>query len=508
MKTLETILAALSGPVLVQGSRDREVNAIRYDSRRVERGDVFVAVNARGDHGLEFLPAAIEAGAAIVVADAPGNLPTGLLDGDVTLVLVEDARRAMAEMAACLYDYPSRNLDVYGVTGTNGKTTTTYVLQQILEGSVGRVGVIGTLGKMLGEIVPTGYTTPEAPGLMEILDEMARAGLKAVAMEVSSHALALSRVAAIEFAGAVFTNLTQDHLDFHLTMQEYHDAKKLLFDGLDSGRPAVVNVDDLHGGGMVGDCHGTVYRFGRADVADARIRQVRLGPGGSSWQLMLSTRLGGGTLALESPLLGEFNVYNVTGAATLALAVGVPRTVIAERVASLRPVPGRMESIRLLGDATAVVDYAHTPDALENLLAACRQLLTAQGRIILVFGCGGDRDRTKRPQMGAVASRMADHVIVTSDNPRSELPDAIIDEILAGIGPDSAADRIVERREAIVAALESARDHDIVVVAGKGHETYQIVGDERRHFDDREVINAWVRQQWNESRRRTSAHGS
>jgi UDP-N-acetylmuramoyl-L-alanyl-D-glutamate--2,6-diaminopimelate ligase len=492
LKSLEDILSAVEAIREVRGRRDRTVESIRYDSRQVRPGDLFVAVNGRDDRGVEFVPAAIDAGAGVIVSDVPERMPVALLDAnDVTLVVVQDARLAMAQMADHLFDYPARRLKLYAVTGTNGKTTTTYVLRQLLEALGEKVGVIGTLGKLLGEIVPTGYTTPEAPELMAILDEMARAGLGAVAMEVSSHALALHRVAGLHFDGAIFTNLTQDHLDFHLTMQDYHDAKKVLFDRLDRDRVAVVNVDDIHAESMVHDCHARIYRYGTAGTADARTTGIQLGPRSSRWQLKLSDRLGGDDIALECPLLGAFNVANVTAAFTLALALGHDRERLASAVKTLQPVPGRMESIALASGATAVVDYAHTPDALENVLDALREISTTDGKITVVFGCGGDRDRTKRPMMGSIASRLADRIVLTSDNPRSEPPEAIIDQIMEGIEDASHVDRITDRAEAIRRALDEAEVGDIVLIAGKGHEDYQIIGSERRHFNDTETVRQW-----------------
>lgn len=491
MKTLENILAGVTGLREVRGRRDREVRAIRYDSRRVAPGDLYVAVADRDDHGLEFLLPAVAAGATIVVADAPERIPAGILGKDLTLVLVEDARRAMAEMAHALFGNPAGSLKLYGVTGTNGKTTVTYVLRQLLEACGERAGVIGTLGKMVGSITPTGYTTPEAPELAEILDEMNRAGLAAVAMEVSSHALALQRVAGLDFSGAIFTNLTQDHLDFHTSFQEYHDAKKLLFDQLDAGCPAVVNIDDLYGESMVRDSHAAVYRYGSSGTAEARIEEIRLAPEGSGWSLALSERLGGGRLLLHTPLVGAFNVSNVTAALTLALALGYDRETLAGAVARLQAVPGRMETITLGNGATAVIDYAHTPDALDNVLRTLRQI-GGGGSVTAVFGCGGDRDRGKRPLMGEVAARLAGRLVLTSDNPRSESPEAIIGDIAAGVPEGTDLVRIADRAAAIRHALERSAPGDIVLVAGKGHEDYQIIGSERRHFSDGEEVRRWM----------------
>ena len=455
---------------------------------------MFVAINGRDDHGLEYVGDALDRGATTLIIDAPESLDAATLAReDVTTIIVDDARVAMAQMAIAMHGDPSRRVKLYGVTGTNGKTTTTWVLRQLLEAVGERVGVIGTLGAMVDTIVPTGYTTPESPELLTILNTMATEGCTAVAMEVSSHALALHRVDGLGFAGAIFTNLTQDHLDFHDSIESYRDAKKLLFDRLDADRPAVVNVDDVHGRAMVRDSHARVLRFGSAANADALVTGVRSTADGSAWSLKLGPSLGSAQLELRMPLVGRFNVGNVTAALLLALAEGHDRDRLVEAVASLRPVPGRMESIRLDNGATAVVDYAHTPDALDNVLSTLQEVRTDGGRIITVFGCGGDRDRTKRPQMGAIAAAGSDRVIVTSDNPRSEDPAAIIDAIVAGIDRRDGVQSIVDRREAIIAALESARSGDIVLIAGKGHETDQIVGDERRHFDDREVVREWNR---------------
>jgi UDP-N-acetylmuramoyl-L-alanyl-D-glutamate--2,6-diaminopimelate ligase len=492
IRNLADILPSVTGLREVRGTRDRSFGELRYDSRAVSRGDVYVAVNGRDDRALEYVGAAVARGATTIVVDEPGRLDEAALRGaNLTVVVVDDARVAMAEMANALHDHPSRRLRLFGVTGTNGKTTTTYVLRQLLQAVGEKVGVIGTLGMMIDEIIPTGYTTPESPELVQILDRMASAGCGAVAMEVSSHALALHRVDGLSFAGAIFTNLTQDHLDFHDSIQSYRDAKKLLFDRLDADRPAVVNVDDVHGRAMVRDSYARVHWFGSAAEADALVAGVRLDAGGSSWTLTLGESLGGGSLELRTPLLGAFNVWNITAALTLALAAGYDRERLVAAVATLHPVPGRMESISLANGITAVVDYAHTPDALDNVLSTLQELRGASGIIIAVFGCGGDRDRSKRPQMGAIAARRADRVIVTSDNPRSEDPATIIEEILAGIDDRSRVESIIDRDEAIAHALDGARDGDIVLVAGKGHETYQIIGTERRHFDDREVVREW-----------------
>lgn len=489
MLSLSFLLEPVSGVREIRGERNRMVGAIRYDSRQVQPGDLYVAINGPDDRGLSFAPQAIENGASVVVLDAPEsiNLTTS---HEVTIVVVDDARLAMAQMAHHKAGYPAQNLKIYGVTGTNGKTTVAYVLKQLLDACGQATGLIGTLGKVLDRVIPTGYTTPEAPELVEILDEMVRAGYSSVVMEVSSHALILQRVACIKFAGAVFTNLTQDHLDFHITMDAYRDAKRQLFDKLDSERPAVVNIDDVHGESMVHDSLASIIRYGKSTSADARIESVELRPGTSQWKVTLSERLGGGSVTLTSPLVGAFNVYNVTAALALALAAGHDRNHLVGAVELLHGIPGRMDTIPLPDGAVAVVDYAHTPDALQNVLMALREI-GPHARLTVVFGCGGDRDRAKRPLMGAIAATMADRIVLTSDNPRGEDPEAIISEIASGIPSGVEYRSVVDRRAAIVEALDLTGSSDVVLIAGKGHEDYQIVGGERRHFNDREVVIEW-----------------
>lgn len=497
MKSLSSILNAISGVIVIRGNTDRTVRAIRYDSRQVGDGDLFVAVNGPDDRALGFVDDAVDAGAQVVVLDDPAHLPKK--SGSTTFVLVRDARQAMAEAAGFMFDYPARSLEVYGITGTNGKTTVAHVLTSLLNASGQRVGMIGTFGKTIdGVTTPTGYTTPEAPELMEIFAEMREAGISKVVMEVSSHALTLKRVAGVRFAGAIFTNITQDHLDFHTSFQDYFNAKKILFDKLDANATALVNIDDVHGTGMARDSHARIVRYGHDENADLRIGDVHLGHGSSSWVVTFSDKLGEEGLALRSSLLGGFNVANITAACGMALAAGIDRVELTDLVARVEPVPGRMETIPLGNGTTAIVDYAHTPDALENLLRTVREFLEG-GRLIVVFGCGGNRDRAKRPLMGEIAARLADRVILTSDNPRTEDPEAIITEIEEGIaqaGEDVKGDveRCADRREAIEVALRDAHPGDAIVIAGKGHETYQIIGREHHPFDDRLVVKEWIRQ--------------
>jgi UDP-N-acetylmuramoyl-L-alanyl-D-glutamate--2,6-diaminopimelate ligase len=487
MKELNSIISSLSGVIALRGRVDRNIRHIRYDSRRVEQGDLFVAVNGREDQALRYVEDAVSAGAAAVVLDDPERMPAQ--GNGATFLLVEDARVAMAEASAELEGHPSRDLRIYGITGTNGKTTVAHVLYGLLRGAGFPTGLIGTLGVTIETTESTGYTTPESPELQQIFRRMANAGLGNVIMEVSSHALQLHRVEGVNFFGGIYTNITQDHLDFHTTFQDYLNAKKRLFDRLDAEASAVVNIDDLQGPAMVRDTDAGIVWYGHGESADLRIDDTDLAAEGSAWVVNFSDRFGGGSDRFYSRLVGSFNVINITAACGMALVAGVDRRSLPDLVSRLNPVPGRMETIRLDRGGTAIVDYAHTPAALEILLQTTRTIAPAGGKIHVVFGCGGDRDRTKRPIMGEVAGRLADFLYITSDNPRSEDPEQIISEVAVGTGRGGSDQLlIVDRAEAIVTALRSADPDDVVVVAGKGHETSQIIGSETREFDDREVI--------------------
>jgi UDP-N-acetylmuramoyl-L-alanyl-D-glutamate--2,6-diaminopimelate ligase len=389
-----------------------------------------------------------------------------------------------------------------GVTGTNGKTTVTTVIKQLLEAHGERTGLIGTIGIQIGsEEIAASHTTPESRDLSELLAEMVKAGVRTCVMEVSSHSLALDRVAAIDYDVAVFTNLTQDHLDFHHTMEEYFKAKQILFNGLRDTAVAVTNADDAYGERMIEETVANAHRYGvvkpgaepREQHADLYATNVELGLTGS--RFTVRKRYSEEKADFETSLVGEFNVENLL-AAISALYFGVEGfslDVLADLIKNVKPVRGRFESVPLPNEATAIVDYAHTPDALQNVLSTARSL--ARGKLITVFGCGGDRDRAKRPLMGKIAAELSDCAIVTSDNPRTEDPSAIIAEILAGI-PVGRRQRVEvepERAKAIAQALALAESGDAVVIAGKGHETYQILGTEKHHFDDREEVERWIK---------------
>jgi len=494
--TLTQLLAALHGQVEVlqhRGDVNRPVHAITDDSRAVIAGSLFVAVKGERVDGHGFVEQAIEAGAVAVVVQDP------VASGSLPLVRVVDSRKALGLLGSRFHGDPSAHLKVIGVTGTNGKTTTTYLCKALLEGIGRRVGLIGTVGYQIGqETLPASHTTPGALDLQELLAKMVESGLTTAVMEVSSHALALDRTSGCEYDMAVFTNLTQDHLDFHHTMDEYFEAKMRLFTGLaggqKSGRRALVNVDDPRGAAIRTACPVPVWGYAIQNQADLKAERVSLSLTGTTFTAATPA----GSFTVESRLVGEHNVYNLLGAIGVALHDGATSDQICEAATRITNVPGRFERISSGQDFTVVVDYAHTEDALLRLLTAAQALKT--DRIITVFGCGGDRDRGKRPKMGRAAVEYSDVVILTSDNPRTEDPMAILHEVEIGVR-DALQRRshvqyhlVPDRREAIGAAIREARLGDMVLIAGKGHEDYQIIGTKKFHFDDREVAREAIQQ--------------
>jgi UDP-N-acetylmuramoyl-L-alanyl-D-glutamate--2,6-diaminopimelate ligase len=454
----------------VVGDSAREIASIEIDSRAVRKGALFVALRGQHGDGHAYIPQAINLGAvALLVEEAQFLTPPP----GVTVVHVPDTRAALSQLAAAFYGEPSHALDVIGVTGTNGKTTTTRMISAILSASGIPCGIIGTVGAELGERNWTlANTTPQPPELHELLASMRDLGAKAVAMEVSSHALALDRVEDVRFRIGVLTNVTRDHLDFHGSLEAYAAAKRRLFRMTES---AVINVDDDFGARWATDLHEKgvdVRSYGTRRGAQLVPQKIEMRAGGSTFTV--------NEQKYEVRLPGRFNIWNALAAIGTSQLLGVDDARISAGLASLERVPGRMEHAGG-GEVDVVVDYAHTPDALENALRALRE--TARASLAVVFGCGGDRDRGKRPQMGAVAASLADRIYVTSDHPRSEDAQTIVDEIVAGIG---AHEHVVEldRRRAIARAIAEAEPGDIVLVAGKGHETYQIVGERVLPFDD------------------------
>jgi len=515
------------------------VESLQYDSRKCRSGAVFVAIEGLSVDGHDFIPQAISNGARVVVCE---RLPKQALkeqlagaDPNLLVVHVQDSRKALAALAHAWYAEPSKRVNVFGVTGTNGKTTTTFALKALLSALGENVGIIGTTGNYIGtEKLPTEFTTPEAPELCTLFDTMIQRGATSIVMEVSSHALALSRVHGVRFAGAIFTNLTQDHLDFHGTMEQYASAKKMLFDMLPPEAVAVGNADDAYCEFMLSKSPALQRcTVGRTPSATVRISNEELGITHTRFMLTFG---GEQAQSFETSLVGRFNVDNIAGCLALCHTLYASQQSKHQSKAALlsslqaatllaQPAPGRMQRIALPNGAAAVVDYAHTPDALEKALLACRDIQSSaqssaqdsfsatkntsntspntSPRLVCVFGCGGNRDRTKRPAMGAIAARLADVVIVTSDNPRNEDPHEIVRDIVEGITRTPNAERraepvvIVERREAIRYALslvlQASDSQDIVLIAGKGHEDYQLIGNEKLHFDDVEEVQTFIR---------------
>jgi UDP-N-acetylmuramoyl-L-alanyl-D-glutamate--2,6-diaminopimelate ligase len=474
------LAAVLPGAEILPSAQGLEVARVTADSRSVRPGDVFVAIRGERADGLDYAADAIRRGAVAVVADRPA--PAG---AQVAWIAVDDARRALARMAARVHGEPAGKLVLAGVTGTNGKTSTTTLLEAILAQKYGTAGFLGTVGyRTPRRSLEADRTTPDATVVQELLAEMVADGAKAAALEVSSHALALERVEGCFFDVAVFTNLTRDHLDFHGDMEAYYKAKKRLFDLRKPGAFGVVNADDPYGRRLLGEISKPSASYSASGAeADYRAVSAACDLTGVRFELVHER----GCVAITSPLLGRFQLANLTAAAAAGLCLGISGPDVAAAVARVGNVPGRLERVEAGQPYPIVVDYAHTPDALERLLQAVREL--TDQKIVLVFGCGGDRDRGKRRPMGEIAGRLSDVAIATSDNPRSEDPAAILREVEAGLEASGASEfyRIVDRREAIRKAITLANPGTVVVIAGKGHETTQVIGAVEIPFDDRKV---------------------
>jgi UDP-N-acetylmuramoyl-L-alanyl-D-glutamate--2,6-diaminopimelate ligase len=476
--SLKAVKAALEERGLlvgVSGEIPEEASGISDDSRKVTRGDLFIAVKGWNSDGHDFLDAASSRGAAIAIVEDPSrtNLPS---------LIVREGRRSAAVASATAYGDPARNLRLLGVTGTNGKTTTTSIMRHLFDDGNASSASIGTLGVLVGsegEVLPggSGLTTPGPVELQRILRALADRGVRTIAMEVSSHSLDQRRVDGLEFDVAVFTNLTRDHLDYHQTMDRYLEAKARLLDYLKAQGTAIINADAPEWQSL--KPHSRPLTFAARASADVCAQNVRFTSTGSEWRLVTPR----GSADVSLPLIGDINVENALAAAAAAFALGQTASAIAGRLRNVPQVAGRLEIISTR--PTVLRDYAHTPDALERSLRTARAF--TRGKLIVVFGCGGDRDKGKRPLMGEIAERAADCAIVTSDNPRTEDPDAIIDDIEAGMR-SSKHQRVTDRLSAIQRAIDLAEDGDIVLLAGKGHETYQIRGTTSYPFDEKEIV--------------------
>lgn len=455
---------------------ETEIGDISYDSRTTRSGDLFAAVRGFAADGHRFIGQAMERGAAAVLCEIPP-------EGDLPYIQVENTRKALSVASRNLFRDPAGEMTLIGVTGTNGKTTVTQLIKHMLEQTRGaRVGLIGTNANMIGnEVLPTERTTPQSYELQKLFRAMADAGCTHVVMEVSSHALDQDRVAGIRFAVGVFTNLTQDHLDYHATMERYAEAKQKLFAMCDQG---VINLDDGWAESFLKTAKCPVFTYSvKQNTADLVAKDIRLLPDKVRFCAVRTGEL----QRVDLGIPGRFSVYNALSAISVCLLLGIELQQAAEALATARGVKGRMETVPTGGDYTVLIDYAHTPDALENALRSVRE--TAPGRVVAVFGCGGDRDRTKRPLMGKIGTELADFSVITSDNPRTEDPEEIIREILAGVRADKRKYiSIPDRRAAIEYVLTHHRPGDVILLAGKGHETYQEINHVKLHMDEREIV--------------------
>jgi UDP-N-acetylmuramoyl-L-alanyl-D-glutamate--2,6-diaminopimelate ligase len=481
-----TFIDLLDGVEVLALSGNPQVTGVEYDSRRVKPGDVFVAMRGESSDGNRFVDRAFAAGAVAVVTDS--ELDSELVPGNIAWARVLHGRRALAGISANFYGEPAERVGITGITGTNGKSTTAFLLESVLQADGRKTALVGTIEyHVAGNILPAPHTTPEALELQRLFREAVDAGASDTVMEVSSHALAQQRIFGIPFEVAVFTNLTRDHLDYHNTMEEYFCAKRILFAGCGAAEPrfAVLNCDDEYGTELARFCKGrssTVVTYG-ISKGDFHAARLEVTPQGTQFELIAPDR----RIPIRSPLIGRVNVYNIMAASAAAYSMGCSAVAIEAGVRNLRRVPGRFERIHCGQPFTVVVDYAHTDDAIRNLTALARDFVKG-GRVITIFGCGGDRDRSKRPLMGEAAGKGSDFVVLTSDNPRSEDPLAIINDAVVGLQRSGTKYTTEpERRAAIHLALSEARAGDIVLIAGKGHERVQVLGSSSIRFDDRQV---------------------
>lgn len=466
------------------GSMEADVKGISFDSRKVQPGFLFVAVKGSTSDGHAFISKAVELGATVIVCE---QLPEAVNE-NITYVAVKDSAQALGIISANFFGNPSEKLKLVGVTGTNGKTTTVTLLYQLFGAMGHRSGLISTVeNKIVDQVIPSTHTTPDPIQLNELLKKMVEAGVTHAFMEVSSHAVDQERIAGVKFAGALFTNITHDHLDYHKTFENYIKAKKKYFDELSSDAFALVNADDKRGMVMIQNTKAKKHSFGLKKMVDFKGKIITNSIEG------LELEVAGKNVWFK--MIGDFNAYNILGVYGAAVLLGEDSDEVLTHLSSLRGAPGRFELVSPGSKITAIVDYAHTPDALKNVLETIAQFRTGNEQVITVVGCGGNRDKTKRPLMASIACRLSDKVVLTSDNPRDEEPGAIIKDMQAGILPTEARKTLVlaDREEAIKTACMMAKDRDIVLVAGKGHETYQEIKGVKYPFDDREVLERMLK---------------
>lgn len=470
---IKRILNGVEYETLQEVKNEITAESIEYDSRKIQKGGIFIALEGHTVDGHDFIEKAVENGAeTILVSKKDIPIITG-----VNFYYVEKLSESMGKIASNFYGYPQNSLQIIGVTGTNGKTTTTYILEALL--GADKTARLGTVEYKIGdEVIPAPNTTPMSLDIVKMCKKALDKGLKYLVMEISSHGLELGRVNMLKLDVGIFTNLTEDHLDFHRTMENYFQAKKKMFTLLKDMRNSVINIDDKYGKKYMEYTNGLSYSLEKGDIT-GKIKHI------SRHGQSIELKIFNNTYDTELKLLGKFNLYNLLGAIGAVKCLGMSDEEILEKIKNIQGAPGRFEAVDIDADFTVIVDYAHTGDALENILKSVNELKTK--RVISVFGCGGDRDREKRPIMGRIAERFSDFTIVTSDNPRTEKPEEIIREIAAGLQQDNHIIE-VDRAKAIEIAVQNAEKDDIIVIAGKGHENYQIIGREKIHFDDREAV--------------------
>ncbi|MEO9872104.1 UDP-N-acetylmuramoyl-L-alanyl-D-glutamate--2,6-diaminopimelate ligase [Ekhidna sp.] len=478
MQTLKDILFGVSLKSLI-GNREEGVSGVAFDSRKVEQGFLFVAVKGLTVDGHDYIEIAVESGAKVIVCESTPKKR----NESITYVEVDNSSKALGIIASNFYDRPSEKIKLVGITGTNGKTTCATLLFELFQNLGYTVGLLSTVeNKINHEILNTSFTTPDAVQLNSLLSNMVESGCTHCFMEVSSHALVQHRVAGIHFTGGVFTNISHDHLDYHKTFDEYIAAKKLLFDGLSSESFALVNTDDKRGSVMLQNTKADKFRFGIRSMADFKVRIIH--------NTLQGLELNFDGTDVWFRLIGEFNAYNLLTVYSIAILLDEEKEDVLSGLSTTSGASGRFEKIDNKSNVMAIVDYAHTPDALENVLKTIDDLRTKNETLVTVIGCGGDRDKTKRPKMAEIAALLSDKIILTSDNPRSEDPKQILEDMKMGIPKSKERNVMVieDRKEAIRTACNLVKDKDIILVAGKGHETYQEINGERHHFDDREVL--------------------
>lgn len=466
----------------------RDISGIVYNSSNVKKNSLFVAIKGTKVDGHRFILDAINKGAVAVVLEVNSIVPDNIFEHrNVTKILVSNSRKTMAQLAHVFYKEPSKKLNVVGITGTNGKTTTTYIIKKILEKNNHKVGLIGTIANYIGDTkIETNLTTPESVELCELMKSMVDSGCDYAVMEVSSHSLALQRVNSINYKVGIFSNLTQDHLDFHQTMEEYAKAKKILFDSLSDDAFSVINIDDEYAKFMIQDTKSKILTYGFSEDADFKILNLENSIDGLKFQIKHLENV----YQIKSNLIGKFNAYNITAAFVTTFALNIPVDNIIEAINEFSGVAGRFQVIKK-DEKTVVVDYSHTPDSLEKALLTLKEIGSGKHPVYCVFGAGGDRDKTKRPKMGKIASELAEKVVITSDNPRTEDPMAIIEDIKNGLSKNNFV-VILDREEAIKYAILNSEDNAIILIAGKGHEDYQIIGTKKIHFSDFELANKYL----------------